>query len=178
MKKIVVQKNAYYDSVFLMLATKGLKQQLGVREAVVAMGTEVNLELLREIGLLSGEAESAKPNDLVLAVEAETEEAAEEACRMAQEILKKKGQGRGEEEYRPASLDGALKVFPEANLAVISVPGPYAAREARKALHRGLHVMIFSDQWETALLCECRPERAHRPRGGLGLGTPGNLLLH
>ncbi len=145
MKKIVVQKNAYYDSVFLMLATKGLKQQLGVREAVVAMGTEVNLELLREIGLLSGEAESAKPNDLVLAVEAETEEAAEEACRMAQEILKKKGQGRGEEEYRPASLDGALKVFPEANLAVISVPGPYAAREARKALHRGLHVMIFSD---------------------------------
>jgi FdrA protein len=144
-KKILVRKNAYYDSVFLMLATKALKQQLGVKEAVVAMGTEVNLGLLKEIGLLSGEAESAEPNDLVIALEAETGDAAEEACRIAEEILKRKNHGGGEEEYRPASLEGALKVLPEANLAVISVPGMYAAREARRALHKGLHVMIFSD---------------------------------
>ena len=145
MKKILVRKNAYYDSVFLMLATKGLKQSPGIREAVVAMGTEVNLALLKEIGLLSGEAESAKPNDLVIAIEAETGDAAEEACRIAEDILKKKGHGGGEEEYRPVSLEGALSIFPEANLVVISVPGLYAAREARKALNRGLHVMIFSD---------------------------------
>ncbi|MCK5827694.1 FdrA family protein, partial [Candidatus Bipolaricaulota bacterium] len=31
------------------------------------------------------------------------------------------------------------------NLALISVPGIHAAREARQALHRGLHVMLFSD---------------------------------
>jgi succinyl-CoA synthetase alpha subunit len=144
-KKIFVRKNAYYDSVFLMLATKGLKQQPGITEAVVAMGTEVNLGLLKEMGLLAGEAESAKPNDLIIAVEAKTEEAAEEACRMAEEILKKKGQGRGEAEYLPVSLDGALRIFPDANLAVISVPGVYAGREARRALNAGLHVMIFSD---------------------------------
>lgn len=145
MKKTIVRENAYYDSVFLMLATKALKQQPGIREAVVAMGTEVNLELLKGIGLLSGEAESAKPNDLVIAIEAETGEAVEEACRMAEEILKKKSRGKGEEEYSPASLEGALKIVPEANLVVISVPGRYAAREARRALNRGLHVMIFSD---------------------------------
>jgi FdrA protein len=145
LKKTIVRKNAYYDSVFLMLATKALKQGSGVKEAVVAMGTEVNLGLLKEIGLLSGEAKSAKPNDLVIAIEAETGEAAEEACRMAEEILKKKSNGGGEEEYRPASLEGALQILPEANLAVISVPGRYAAREARRALKKGLHVMIFSD---------------------------------
>jgi len=144
-KKILVRKNAYYDSVFLMLATKGLKQQPGIREAVVVMGTEVNLGLLKEIGLLSGEAESAKPNDLVIAIEAETGDAAEEACRIAEEILTKQRHGGGEKEYRPASLEGALKLFPEANLVVISVPGVYAAREARRALNKGLHVMIFSD---------------------------------
>jgi len=33
------------------------------------MGTEVNLALLKEIGLLSAEAASAKPNDLVIAIE-------------------------------------------------------------------------------------------------------------
>ena len=146
MKKILVRKNAYYDSVFLMLATKALKQRPGIKEAVVAMGTEVNLGLLKEIGLLSGEAESAKPNDLVIAIEAETGEAVEEACRIAEEVLKKKSHGGGgEEEYRPVSLDGALKILPEANLVVISVPGRYAAREARQALNKGLHVMLFSD---------------------------------
>ena len=43
------------------------------------------------------------------------------------------------------SLEGALKILPEANLVVISVPGRYAAREARRALNKGLHVMLFSD---------------------------------
>jgi succinyl-CoA synthetase alpha subunit len=143
--KTLVRKNAYYDSVFLMLVSKALKQLPGVREAVVAMGTEVNLGLLKEIGLLSGEAESAEPNDLVIAVEAETGDAAEEACRIAEEILKKKSHGGAEREYHPVSLDGALKTFPEANLVVISVPGLYAGREARRALNKGLHVMIFSD---------------------------------
>ena len=33
----------------------------------------------------------------------------------------------------------------EANFALISVPGHYAAAEALKALSNGLHVMIFSD---------------------------------
>src|SRR5207237_4966074 len=34
---------------------------------------------------------------------------------------------------------------PEANLALISVPGRYAASEARQALADGLHVFLFSD---------------------------------
>jgi succinyl-CoA synthetase alpha subunit len=144
-KKIIVRKNAYYDSVFLMLATKALKQCPGVNEAVVAMGTEVNLGLLKEIGLLSGQAESAKPNDLVIAISAETEDAAETASRVAEETLKKKRGGGADAEYRPVSLDGALRIFPEANLVVISVPGEYAAAQARRALNKGLHVMMFSD---------------------------------
>ncbi|RPI24298.1 MAG: hypothetical protein EHM70_21455, partial [Chloroflexota bacterium] len=35
--------------------------------------------------------------------------------------------------------------YPRSNLVVISVPGPYAAREARKALEQGKHVFLFSD---------------------------------
>jgi len=146
LKKILVRKNAYYDSVFLMLASKAIKQHPGIKEAAVVMGTDVNLELLKGIGLFSGEAASAKPNDLVIALEGETPEALEEACRIAEETLKKKSQRGGEAEvYRHVSLEGALKIIPEANLVIISVPGLYAAREARGALHKGLHVMLFSD---------------------------------
>lgn len=39
----------------------------------------------------------------------------------------------------------ALEAEPEANLALISVPGDYAAAEAIKALNLGMNVMMFSD---------------------------------
>ena len=45
----------------------------------------------------------------------------------------------------PRSLQMALAQAPDANLALISVPGEYAAAEAMKALRLGLNVMLFSD---------------------------------
>jgi succinyl-CoA synthetase alpha subunit len=43
------------------------------------------------------------------------------------------------------TLEEALERQPHSNLAVISVPGGHAAREARRALEKGLHVFLFSD---------------------------------
>src|SRR5262249_12311814 len=43
------------------------------------------------------------------------------------------------------SIAAAVGKTPAANLALISVPGDYAAAEAMKALSLGLHVMLFSD---------------------------------
>ncbi len=52
------------------------------------------------------------------------------------------------QEETPASklhtLEDGLAVKSTANLAVISIPGEYATREARKALEAGLNVFIFS----------------------------------
>ena len=54
----------------------------------------------------------------------------------------------------------AAEQRPGANLALISVPGDFAASEARKAIRRGLHAMIFSDnvplEEEVALKREAR----------------------
>ncbi len=41
--------------------------------------------------------------------------------------------------------DRAKKALPDATLALISVPGQYAAEEAEKALDLGLHTFLFSD---------------------------------
>lgn len=145
-KKVVVVKNAYFDSAFLMLVSKGVQQISGIRNAALVMATEVNLEILREIGLLGEGEPSASPNDLIIALEGTSEKALNLALHHAQDLLTTRTAGIGEEDaYRPVSLDGALDRIPGANLAVISVPGIYAAREARKALYRGLHVMLFSD---------------------------------
>ena len=79
LKKIIVQKDSYYDSVFLMLINKDVKQFPGVTEAVVSMGTEVNLELLKDMGLYDDEVANATPNDLIIAIEGESEDVLEDA---------------------------------------------------------------------------------------------------
>ena len=47
--------------------------------------------------------------------------------------------------HAPRTIDSALRRMPDADLALISVPGAWAAAEARRALARGLHVMLWSD---------------------------------
>ena len=66
------------------------------------------------------------------------------------------------------SLDGALKVLPAANLALISVAGRYAGDSAMRALERGLHVMLFSDN--VPLEQEIELKQFARKRGLLVMG--------
>lgn len=146
MKKIIIKKDSYYDSVFLMLASKTVKKIAGVVEAVASMGTQTNVGLLKGIGFDARVLEDVRPNDLIIAVEAEAEETIADAFQAVDDYLSKKSDISGEEEaYRPVSLDSAIRFSPRSNLVVISVPGAYAAREARLALNNGLHVMLFSD---------------------------------
>ncbi|MCK7488857.1 MAG: DUF1116 domain-containing protein [Anaerotruncus sp.] len=149
MKLLSVRKDSYHDSVFLMLATQELKASGGVVEAVVAMGTDMNRDLLSGMGFGGPDLDGAGPNDLLVAVEARDEVKAEAAAAKALELVDRKktaaSAAGGSGLARTGSLDAALARLPKANLAVISLPGTYAAREARKALDRGLHVMLFSD---------------------------------
>ena len=70
----------------------------------------------------------------------------DEALIRIDEILKeKKDRSLAAGEYHPKSIDGALEFMPNANMVIISVAGKYAGDEAMKALKKGLHVMLFSD---------------------------------
>mgnify|MGYP006278680827 CR=1 FL=1 len=144
-KKALVKEGTYFDSVTLMSISKDIKGLDGVSEATIVMGTDANKEILDTAGLLVPEAKAAKPNDLVIVIDGE-EEVLDKAIEKTNEMLaEQKASSDEEEEYNPGSLDGALDAQPDSNLVIISVPGEYAAREARKALKRGLHVMLFSD---------------------------------
>ncbi len=146
LKKIIVRKDAYYDSVFLMLASKAIKKTAGIIEAVVSMGTITNVNLIKAIGFDIHAFQDVRPNDLIIAIEAESEETLADAIKAVDDFLSKQGQAGGRQEaYRPVSLRNAMRFEPQSNLVLISVPGPYAAREARQALADDKHVMIFSD---------------------------------
>jgi FdrA protein len=146
MKNTIIRKNAYYDSVTLMSLSSKILDVKGVEEAVVSMATEMNKQLLQNVGLATKESDDAGNNDLIIAIKAENENSYEEALKLVEELLspKNKKKNKGELES-PKTIDAALQQMEDANLAVISVPGRYAAREAKKALEKGLHVMMFSD---------------------------------
>jgi FdrA protein len=117
----------------------------GVEQASVVMGTPTNLAQLADAGL--GDAVDAGPNDLLIAVRG-TDEACEEALRVARERLSARPDASSAQvaEAPPVnSLAMACDTTPDSNLALISVPGDYAAAEAIKALRLGMNVMLFSD---------------------------------
>ena len=147
MKRVLVEPNRYFDSVFLMRISREIEELPDVTQAVVAMGTRANLDSLKAAGFAVGEsATPIRPNDLLIAIDAESENTFNAARERLETLLAGSAEASGgAEDVRPGSLRDALEVDPAANLALISVPGEYAAREAREALRRGLHVMLFSD---------------------------------
>lgn len=137
----VIRKNRYFDSVFLMQVRQRLEREPGVKQAVAAMGTGNNKQLLVKLGFAGPWAASAGPNDLIVAVEGESLEAVRSVLGRVEEFLARKAREQG---GHPRTLAAGLAMLPSANLAVISVPGRYVAREARTALERGLSVFLFS----------------------------------
>ena len=58
--KIVIKPNTYFDSVSLMSISTRANKLDGVEQAFVAMATEMNKGVLKNLGLLTPELEQAK----------------------------------------------------------------------------------------------------------------------
>lgn len=144
MKKLEVRKNTYYDSVTLMIISKEVKKVSGVNEALVGMGTNLNQEIAVRLGLNAPGFEDVTANDFFVAAECENEEAFTAAIATVNEMLSQK-LSKSKSDYFPPTLEGALKIDPELNMAVISVPGQHAAEVAQNCLEHDINVMLFSD---------------------------------
>jgi FdrA protein len=151
-QRVVVLRDRYVDSVVQMGASRAMMDVDGVGWAAAAMGTPANLETLAGKGFDTGSI-GATANDCFLAVDADSDEALDEAVKIGEQAL---AGGSGQESAsagaaaaaaeRPRSLDEAIAALGDgANLAIVSVPGDYAALEAHKAISAGMHVLLFSD---------------------------------
>lgn len=167
--KTLIKPSEYHDSVSLMLVARELARLPGVADAAVVMATEANKGILRDAGLLTAEAEAATPNDLVIAVGGEAE-ALSLALAEANKLLQQKATEAESADFRPKTLRSAVKSTPSANVAVISVAGRYAADEAWQALHKGLHVLLFSDN---VSLADEISLKSYASQNGLLLMGPG-----
>jgi FdrA protein len=145
-----VRRGFYADSVVLMRIARALAPGQGVLEAALMIGSPANKALLADSGLLTEAARDAQADDLVIAVRARDAARADLALAQAERLLAGEGATADREPATQtgtgvSGFDAALDALPAANLALVSVPGEFAGLEALRALERGLHVMIFSD---------------------------------
>jgi FdrA protein len=150
----------YADSVRLMGIARALRGRDGIASCEVAMGTPANLAALADLGAPA----DASPGDIVIAVDGEDGPAGEALAEAERMLAGGAGDaganGSGPAPARPRSLGSAVDGLGGANVALVSVPGEYAALEAHRALSRGLHVFLFSDHVSVA------EEVALKRRGG------------
>jgi len=167
--RTVVRRGFYQDSVTLMLLSTELSALEGIQQASALMATEANKGLLEKVGLLTAEARLANPNDLLLVIKGDSEQALQAAVDKAGGLLEQQvARGRGAEKRRLRTIAMGLDSLPSANLLLVSTPGPYAAAEALKGVKAGLHVFLFSDN--VSLEQEVLLKRAARERGLLVMG--------
>jgi FdrA protein len=166
--------DTYVDSVVQLAATRALRQVEGVDWAAAAMATPANLETLRQEGFAEEDVPEAAANDLFLAVRAQRADVIETAMAAGEAAVFAARRPQVDPvEQPPRTLEQALARQPGSNVAVVSVPGDYAALEAHKALSAGLDVLLFSDNVpvEAEITLKERAERLGRLVMGPGAGT-------
>jgi FdrA protein len=184
--------DTYVDSVVQLRGMRAMRELEGVEWASAAMATPANVETLRSEGVEAADVADAGSNDFFLVVRAASDSVAAEALAAGESAVTSSGRpddGASRPET-PHSLRDALRSQPETDVAVISVPGDYAALAAYQALSADLHVLLFSDNVPVEKEVALKDHALSRGRllmgpgagtallGGVGLGfanvvTPG-----
>jgi len=138
----IVKKGLYRDSVQLLHISDQVRRLEGVLNAMIAMGTKLNKEILAREGLLSPEGRDAGENDLIIALKISDLADLDGILAKIEDLLSKTPT-QDLEIY--SDLDYALDTNRDINLALVSVPGQYAREVVMKLLDRGLHIHLFSD---------------------------------
>ena len=148
---VKVIPNAYYDSVTLMRCSTKLQTIEGIGKMALMMGTPANLVLMAEQGLWDSNKISADPTDLCVSLTYDSKEALDTALAGLDDFIAGKMEHTAKSGTRGAGL-GSFSSWKEAGyvladpkVAAISVPGAWAASEARQAIEEGFHVFLYSD---------------------------------
>jgi len=137
----VVKPNLYRDSVQLLHLSEEAKRIDGIKDAAVVMGTTTNKEILEKLGLLTEEGRRASENDMILAAKIGSSVLAEVALQHLERIILRPP----ETDHKPLNLEEGLEMLPDANFAIVSLPGESVKEVTMKLLAKGIHVHVFSD---------------------------------
>src|SRR5919198_5046259 len=144
---VQIRQNFYRDSLQLLKISDKIKRQLGILEAAVIMGTRTNKQILSKLGFPEDKIKQAKESDSIIAIKAQDKRSLDSVVTRLGNFLEgidriisdtgKSGQ--------TLDLNSALISMPDANLALISVPGEYVKDLSLRLIDVGIHQQIFSD---------------------------------
>jgi len=167
-RHLSVRRGSYVDSVALMQVSQRVGRVDGVRAALVAMATELNVDLAAGMGFTVPSGTGA--NEMLVAVEAVDDDSVAAALAEVDAALTEStrpsatgfGSAPQPGTVRAAARDSA------ATVALISTPGRYAFADAIDAIDAGLHTMVFSDN--VSLEQEIALKEYAEPAGVLVMG--------
>ncbi len=148
-----------------------LLRQKGINAADCGMGTPANIEILSQNGYEI--PPQTTKSDLMLALDADDEETADTVIKSGLEILDHKNISGTNRRY--CNLDDINLENDPYDLVQISLPGEYAAAEAKKAIEKGLDVFIFSDN--VPIADELELKKLGRSKGCLVMGPDAGVGL-
>jgi FdrA protein len=145
-----VFRDTYVDSVVQLSAARVMRDLAGVEWAAAAMATPANVETLASEGFPDTDLGSA--NDLFLAVRGTDENAVQAALAAGTDAMfaSRESEAGSPTKRAHRTMARTVRERPETNVAIVSVPGAYAALEAHEALTLGLDVLLFSDNVSVA----------------------------
>jgi FdrA protein len=168
-------KGRYLDSILLMSISRDLEKREGVRKAGVMVMTKENRETFRDIGFEP--PPETKTSSIWIAVEAESDEVADEAVKAALEAIDR-GQATGPKEER-VTLDTLKEYYGKDDFPVlfISTPAEYVEGITDTALDQGVNVHIFTSN--VPVETERRLKEKARGKGLLVMGPDaGTTIIH
>lgn len=162
---VEVRAGAYHDSVALMRVSRDVAAEPGVERVMVAMGTDLNRELITGMGFAV--PDGAGPDDLVIAVQGGPAALAAARVRLEAALVPAPAPAASGD-VPPRTVGAAVRDGGTATLALVSVPGEHAFPEALDAVEGGADVLVFSDNmpvWQEVAL-----KRAAARHGRLVMG--------
>jgi FdrA protein len=179
---VQTRKGSYVDSVALMQVSRRVGALDGVSAAIVAMATELNLEMAANMGFEV--PDGTGPNEMLVGITAASEDDLARALTEVDTALSESTRPAtgGFGAAPPALTVGAAARHTDAGVVLVSTPGRYAFADAVDAIDAGAHVMVFSDnvpvEQEVALkeyaadagVLVMGPDCGTAVVGGVGLG--------
>jgi FdrA protein len=160
-RHLELRRGSYRDSVRLMQISQTLRGAPGVSAALVAMATDLNLELAADMGFTA--PPDAAPNDMVIAVAAVDDAALAGAIgRLETELREKPAVTAPGSAGTPPRTVGSAVRRSGSGIVLVSTPGRYAFFDAMDALDAGASVMLFSDNVPVAQEIQLKDVAAQR----------------
>jgi len=138
----ITKKNFFRDSVQMMQFSQQLKDEQGVIDAAIVMGTDLNKNTLKKMELLTEDGAIATENDTLISINCQDENSLDNAIQRAEQLLTS-DTTKSKNEF--GDLSSALDVFDNANMASLSIPGQFVKEMAIELIRKQLHLFVFSD---------------------------------